>query len=70
MKKTSSHTIDPARRSFLRAAGGAGVLGALAAGQSEAAPVAAAAPAAAPATSSGYHETEHIRRYYRTARYW
>lgn len=69
MKKTSTQTIDPARRSFLRAAGGAGVLSVLAANQAEAAPLALPV-ALETATSSGYHETEHIRRYYRTAAYW
>ena len=37
-------------------------------GQAAEAPV--AAPAAEPAKPRGYHETEHIRRYYRTAAYW
>jgi hypothetical protein len=60
---------DPTRRSLLKAA----PLGALA--------VAAAARARAPETppapapeqpqqAKGYRETEHIRRYYRTAAYW
>lgn len=59
---------DPARRSFLKAA----PLGALL--------VAAAAPAGAapapgaeqpdPGVKRGYHETDHIRRYYQTAAYW
>jgi hypothetical protein len=60
---------DPTRRSLLKAA----PLGALA--------VAAAARARAPEAppqpvpeepqrAKGYHETEHIRRYYRTAAYW
>lgn len=26
--------------------------------------------AQAPSSPSGYHETEHIREYYRSARYW
>ncbi|GAB3446929.1 formate dehydrogenase [Massilia solisilvae] len=59
---------DPQRRGFLKAL----PLGALAAavgGAASAEPVAAAAPA--PATQAGgYRETEHIRRYYRTAAYW
>jgi nitrous oxide reductase len=60
---------DPARRSLLKAA----PLGALAvvagrAGAAEARP-AAAAPQE-PARPKGYHETEHIRQYYRTAAYW
>lgn len=63
-------TPDPARRSFLRAA----PLGALAvvAGSSGAAEVPAAAPLAAPdpQRKRGYHETDHIRRYYQTAAYW
>ena len=57
------------RRAFLKAA----PLGALAlvAGDVAAADTAVAAPAPAPATASkGYHETEHIRRYYQTAAYW
>jgi hypothetical protein len=61
---------DPARRSLLKAA----PLGALAvvaarAGAAEIAPAPAAAPAD-PAKPRGYHETEHIRRYYQTAAYW
>lgn len=59
---------DPARRGFLKAA----PLGALlvaAAGVAKAAP--AVAPVTAdPAQKRGYHETEHIRLYYRTAAYW
>lgn len=59
---------DPRRRGFLKAL----PLGALAAavgGATAAEPAASAAPAAAP-QASGYRETEHIRRYYRTAAYW
>jgi hypothetical protein len=60
---------DPVRRSLLKAA----PLGALAvvaarAGAAEAAPPAPAPDA--PAQPKGYHETEHIRRYYSTAAYW
>ncbi|MFK3737021.1 formate dehydrogenase [Massilia sp. TN1-12] len=59
---------DPTRRSLLKAA----PLGALAvvAGKADAAapaPVALPEPAPEP---KGYHETEHIRTYYRTAAYW
>lgn len=63
---------DPKRRSFLGAATGAGALGALAALAGPAAAVEAAALAPVPQAPapSGYHETEHIRTYYRTARYW
>lgn len=59
---------DPTRRSLLKAA----PLGALAVvtGRADAAaPVPAAAPESAP-QPKGYHETEHIRTYYRTAAYW
>jgi hypothetical protein len=60
---------DPTRRSLLKAA----PLGALAvvAGRAGAAEVkpAEAAPQE-PAKPKGYHETEHIRRYYSTAAYW
>ncbi|MEH6434812.1 formate dehydrogenase [Massilia sp. DD77] len=59
---------DPTRRSFLKAA----PLGALAVVTGSAQADAAKAPAAgaAPRTARGYHETEHIRRYYQTAAYW
>jgi hypothetical protein len=72
MDKDNTKAVDPKRRGFLRAAGGAGALGALAvvAGPAPAAPAAAVPAAAAPAGQAGYHETEHIRQYYRTARYW
>lgn len=57
------------RRGFLRAAGGAGLLGALAGARATTG--ASPAPvAAAPAAKAGYRETEHIRTYYRSARYW
>jgi hypothetical protein len=59
---------DPARRGFLKAV----PLGAIAV-VTGAAPARAAAPVAAPeapAAPRGYHETEHIRHYYRTAAYW
>lgn len=67
-----SKTVDKKRRGFLRAAGGAGALGALAvvASGAPAAPAVAAAPPAPDAKPVGYHETEHIRQYYRTAKYW
>ncbi len=71
MSTSASKAPDRKRRRFLAAAGGAGALGTLAALSAEstaaAAPVAAPAPAATP---SGYRETEHIRKYYRSARYW
>ena len=69
--KTKDTSVDPRRRGFLRAAGGAGALGALAAVAGRAPAAAVVGPAAAaPVGSVGYHETEHIRHYYRTARYW
>jgi O-acetyl-ADP-ribose deacetylase (regulator of RNase III) len=72
MDKQKSRQANLARRGFLRAAGGAGALASLAAvagaAPAQALPVQEAAPA--PAKSVGYHETEHIRQYYRTARYW
>ncbi|WEF35330.1 twin-arginine translocation signal domain-containing protein [Pseudoduganella chitinolytica] len=56
------------RRAFLKAA----PLGALAlvAGPAPAVEVVPAAPAPAQPEQRGYHETEHIRRYYQTAAYW
>ncbi len=65
---TPAATPDPARRSFLKAA----PLGALAAvaGGAEAKPEIKPAEAAKPEVKRGYHETEHIRRYYQTAAYW
>jgi len=61
---------DPTRRSLLKAA----PLGALAvaAAARARAPGPQPEPAApvAPQQAKGYHETEHIRRYYRTAAYW
>lgn len=61
---------DPARRSLLKAAPLGALAVAAAAGARE-----AEAPTPAPkqeqdAKPRGYHETEHIRRYYRTAAYW
>jgi hypothetical protein len=60
---------DPTRRSLLKAA----PLGALAVAAAARARAPEAQPAATPAQpqqAKGYHETEHIRRYYRTAAYW
>ena len=59
---------DPARRGFLKAA----PLGALAvvAGSTQAEEAKAPAPASAPQAKRGYHETDHIRRYYQSAAYW
>lgn len=59
---------DPSRRSFLKALP-AGAL-AIAAGGAQAAEAPAVAAAPAAERNRGYHETEHIRNYYRTAAYW
>lgn len=59
---------DPSRRNFLRTAP-LGALAAVAAG-AEAKPEIAPLEAAKPEVKQGYHETEHIRRYYKTAAYW
>lgn len=66
MKKTMP-ALDPSRRQFLGiATAGAAVGLGLAPLPAAAAPAAATAPA--PAAASGYRETEHIRRYYQSAR--
>lgn len=68
--KFSDPVPDPARRSLLKAAPlGALAVVAVRASVADAAPAPAAAPLA-PAEPKGYHETEHIRRYYQTAAYW
>jgi hypothetical protein len=59
---------DPARRGFLKAAP-FGALLAIAGGAAAAAPVQTPA-VAEPVRKRGYHETAHIRDYYRTAAYW
>lgn len=66
--KSAGPKPDPSRRSFLKAA----PLGALAAvaGGAEAKPELKPVEAAKPEVKRGYHETEHIRTYYKTAAYW
>lgn len=60
---------DPARRGLLKAAPLAAL--AVAAAARARAPEAPAPVAPAEGRKAqGYHETEHIRRYYRTAAYW
>ena len=57
----------PARRGFLQTAGTVGLLGAALSLLSRAAPVSAAPPAPTEddtAQPSGYHESDHIRKYY------
>lgn len=73
MDQNNSKPADPRRRFFLRAAGGAGALATLAtvASDSGVPATAVAAPVlTAAAEPAGYHETDHIRQYYRTAKYW
>ena len=60
---------NPARRNFLKAAP-LGALAAVAGGAEAAKPALAPAEAAKPEVKRGYHETDHIRRYYQTAAYW
>lgn len=66
--KAAEQIPDPSRRNFLRTAP-LGALAAVAAG-AEAKPEIAPVEAAKPEVKQGYHETEHIRRYYKTAAYW
>jgi len=61
--------LDPARRSLLKAAP-LGALAVVAAARARAPEAPAPAPPAEGQKAQGYHETEHIRRYYRTAAYW
>lgn len=60
------------RRGFLRTSANAGLLGAALALLSRSAPIQAAGQASAAESteppSGGYHETEHIRKYYAKAR--
>ena len=60
---------DPTRRSLLKAAP-LGALAVAAAAHARAPEVRPEPAPAAPQKAQGYHETEHIRRYYRTAAYW
>ncbi|NML62754.1 formate dehydrogenase [Massilia sp. RP-1-19] len=72
MDKHDTDTPDESRRSFLKAARGAGALGVLAAAAASGAAEAAPQPEQTPAApdARGYRVTEHIQKYYRTARYW
>ena len=71
MRNKTTKFIDAKRRGFLAGAvvaGGAaatGAVGAVAAGDDEAAPVAAPAPV----EPRGYRVTEHVRKYYDKARF-
>jgi hypothetical protein len=70
----AADSSDPThgRRGFLRTSANAGLLGAALALFARTAPVQAsqqlAAPEKDPPSPSGYHETEHIRKYYAKAR--
>jgi hypothetical protein len=72
MDQHDTDTPDPSRRSFLKAARGAGALGVLAAAAASGAAEAAPEPARAETApeAKGYRLTEHIQKYYSTARYW
>lgn len=73
MADNHSGHVDPMRRQFLIAARGAGALGAIAVLLGKGATVQTAPQRQAreePAADGGYHETAHIREYYRAARYW
>jgi hypothetical protein len=73
MANNDSIHVDQKRRQFLIAARGAGALGAVAVLFGKGVKVQAAPPqqvAEGEASRSGYHETEHIRKYYRSAGYW
>lgn len=74
MARHESGKLDGSRRWFLGAAGGAGALGAFAIlfgkGAASVPALPPAPSAAAEASGRGYRETEHVRQYYRSARYW
>lgn len=74
MAQHESGKVDGSRRWFLGAAGGAGALGTIAVIFGKGV---ASAPALPPASAidtepagRGYRETEHVRKYYHSARYW
>lgn len=68
MKQHDDTRPDVARRGFLKAAP-LGALAVVAATPAAATPE-PTAPAPDPGVKRGYHETDHIRRYYRSAAYW
>ncbi|MEN3363290.1 MAG: hypothetical protein V7606_564 [Burkholderiales bacterium] len=71
MEENEQDRVNRARRDFLRLTGNAGAIGAVAVlmGHSATVEAAAVVPEAEPPTT-GYRETEHIRRYYYCASYW
>lgn len=71
--EVDASNVDLGRRSFLVAARTGGAVAAVAVmiGKSVAAGAAEAViETVDPPSGGGYRETEHIRTYYRTARYW
>lgn len=66
---TVDNMVDSKRRNFLLAAGCAPVIGvaAMLSRESAAEPLVEMAAAPVDANVSGYHETDHIRKYYRIA---
>ena len=72
MEHLDTDSADESRRAFLKTArslGAASALAIAAGGAAAADPPAEPAKEAAP-DAKGYRETEHILKYYRTARYW
>jgi hypothetical protein len=71
MDVMEKNAVNPMRRKFLVAAGCAPAIAvvALFEAQPEVEAVAHAATPAPPPATSGYHETDHIRKYYYTAAY-
>jgi hypothetical protein len=71
MKTYTSPQPNPARRRFLIAAKGIGVLSAIAVlvGKGAADEQATVADPVTAPPGGGYHETEHIRKYYRSMRF-
>ncbi|MGZ8301681.1 MAG: formate dehydrogenase [Telluria sp.] len=71
MEQKQPDSADQSRRAFLKTARSMGAVSALAfaAGGAQAAET-KPDPAQAAPEAKGYRETEHILKYYRTARYW
>lgn len=69
MKNDSNAPPDSTRRSLLKAVP-LGALAVAAAARARAPEPEMPAAPAQPERAQGYHETEHIRHYYRTAAYW
>ena len=69
LKNDTNALPDIARRSLLKAVP-LGALAVAAAARARAPEPEVSTAPAEPRREQGYHETEHIRRYYRTAAYW